>query len=67
MENRFVDLETRIAFQEETLEALNATVARQQQEILRLHREIEALRAQLQAITPALVANPADEPPPPHY
>jgi SlyX protein len=67
MENRLIELESRLAFQEHTLQALNAVVARQQQEILQLQRELETLRAQLRALAPSSVASRADEPPPPHY
>lgn len=67
MESRLVELESRVAFQEHTLQELNAVVARQQQEILRLQRELEALRAQIRALAPALVAGRGEETPPPHY
>ena len=67
MENRLVELETRLAFQEDTLQALNGIVSRQQQEILMLSRDLEALRAQIRALSPELVASRAEEPPPPHY
>jgi SlyX protein len=67
METRIVELETRLAFQEDTLQELNSVVARQQQEILALAREVEALRAQLRALAPSLVAGRGEETPPPHY
>lgn len=67
METRLVELETRVAFQEHTLQELNTVVAGQQQEILHLRRELEALRAQVRALAPALVAGHGEEPPPPHY
>ena len=67
MESRIVELETRLAFQEHTLQELNSVVTRQQQEILQLTREIESLKAQIRALAPALVAGHGDEPPPPHY
>lgn len=67
MENRLVELETRVAFQEHTLQELNAVVARQQQEILHLRRELDALRSQVRALAPTLVAGRGEETPPPHY
>lgn len=67
MENRLVELETRVAFQEHTLQELNAVVARQQQEILHLRRELDALRTQVRALAPTLVAGRGEETPPPHY
>jgi SlyX protein len=67
MENRLIELETRIAFQEHTVQELNSVVARQQQELLRLRHEIENLRAQLQALAASPVAGRSEETPPPHY
>jgi SlyX protein len=67
MEQRLIELETRIAFQEETLQALNAVIVRQQQDMEYLQREIAALRAQVHALAPALVASRGEETPPPHY
>lgn len=67
METRIIEIESRLAFQEHTLQELNEVVARQQQEILQLGRDLEALRAQLRALAPSLVAGQAEEPPPPHY
>jgi SlyX protein len=49
------------------LQELNAVVVRQQREIDTLTRELEALKAQLRTLAPELVANRADEAPPPHY
>ena len=67
MESRIVELETRLAFQEHSLQELNDVVVRQQQEILQLTRELEALKAQIRALAPALVAGRGEETPPPHY
>ena len=54
MEKRLIEVETRLAFQDDTLQALNAVVVRQQQEIDLLRREIEALKSQLKAMAPGL-------------
>jgi SlyX protein len=67
METRLIELETRLAFQEDTIQQLNSVLARQQQDILRLERAVEDLTAQLRALAPALVAQRGDETPPPHY
>jgi SlyX protein len=67
MENRFIELETRLAFQDNSLQELNSVVVRQQREIDALTRELETLKAQLRTLAPELVANRADEAPPPHY
>ena len=67
MENRLIELETRLAFQDNSLQELNTVVVRQQREIDALTRELEMLKAQLRTLAPDLVANRADEAPPPHY
>lgn len=67
MQNRLDELETRLAFQDETLQTLNAEVARQQREITLLTQEIAALKAHLRALAADLPASRGQEPPPPHY
>jgi len=67
MENRLIELETRLAFQDNSLQELNAVVVRQQREIDTLTREIEALKAQIRTLAPEMVGSRADETPPPHY
>jgi len=61
------DLEARLAFQEDALDALNRTVARQDAELALLRRDLEELRRQLRALAPSPAGSAADEPPPPHY
>lgn len=62
-----VELETRLAFQEHTLQALNDVIVRQQQQIEALVSEIEVLKDRLRAAAPSLVGPIEDEKPPPHY
>ena len=66
MSKEIVELETKIAFQEDLIQALNRTVAGQQQELVELRRDMEELQTQLRAIAPSLSSNISDEPPP-HY
>jgi SlyX protein len=67
MENRLIELETRLAFQDHSLQELNAVVVRQQQDIAALTRELESLKTQFKTLAPELVASRAEESPPPHY
>ena len=67
MESRIVDLEIRLTHQEAALQALNDVIVRQQKEIDRLRAEVEALREQVRAQAAFPVAPPSDETPPPHY
>lgn len=67
VERRLVELETRLTFQEHTVQALNDVVTRQQQQIEALVREVNALKDRLRAAAPSLVGPLEDEKPPPHY
>jgi SlyX protein len=58
-------LETRLAFQDETIETLNKTITEQWLKIGALTRQLEALRERLQEAE-ARVPGAANEPPP-HY
>ncbi len=63
---RLEALEVRVAYQDQTIEELNAALTRQWQEIDRLRRDMALLEAALREAA----ATPADglpEPPPPHY
>jgi len=67
MIDRMTELETRVAFQDKTLQELNEVVTRQQGEIDRLARELEALKIQLRSLSAYPVASRDEETPPPHY
>jgi SlyX protein len=58
-------LETRLTFQDETIETLNKTITAQWLKIDALTRQVEALSARLQEAE-ANAPGPANEPPP-HY
>lgn len=66
-EDRFIDIETRLAYQDETLRVLSDTVARQQKQIDSLNQLcrqlVERIRAQA---SEAFKDAPSDERPP-HY
>ena len=61
-----IELQTRIAFQDGTIQELSDVIARQQRAIDTLQRDVEELRRQLRALQPSEVEGGA-EPPPPHY
>ena len=67
MESRLTDLEIKVAFQEDLIETLNLTVARQQQQIDLLQAQFRALYQQVRTSAPmAAEADPQHEIPP-HY
>ena len=67
VESRVVELETRLAFQEQAMAELSDALADARMELSRndvlLRRALEELRAN----RPGITGDPADEPPPPHY
>ena len=72
LEQRLVDLETRLAFQEQALlelsDALAAARSEEATNALRLHRALEELRQLRSAMAASPVTgDAASEPPPPHY
>lgn len=67
MEEKLVDLETRIAFLEDAQQQLSDVIARQEKEIERLLHRVSELEEQLRQAAPSLIADAAEESPPPHY
>jgi SlyX protein len=63
--DRLDALETRIAYQDETIEELNATITAQWAVIDALSRKVNLLDEQARAVSN--IADPRTEPPPPHY
>ena len=64
-EDRITELEIKASYADDLLEQLNSIVARQQQQIDALQRELLALRQQLRD-APGIAAGSGHEPPP-HY
>lgn len=54
MEERFVDIETRLAYQDHTLETLNAVVTSQGEQIDRLERRLQELQELVAGVLPDL-------------
>ena len=67
LKDRIEELESRIAFQDSTLEELNDVIVKQQFQIDKLEKNLEMLSAQLKNMAPSLVASEKEETPPPHY
>ena len=66
MEDRLTELEIKLGFTEDLVEALNRTVFRQQQQIDALVEEVRTLRQQAKASQPEEFRSLRDEIPP-HY
>jgi SlyX protein len=67
LEQRLVELETRLAFQEHALAELSEALADARAEGNRNAGMIGNLLADLRKVRTELYADPGDEPPPPHY
>ncbi len=66
MEARMIEIEIKLSYAEDTLEALNRTVFRQQEQIDQLQQLVIRLSNQLQDMVPQEAREPAEERPP-HY
>ena len=67
LENRINDLETQLAFQEDTIQALNQALVSQQTQISELEHTLRLLAKKLKGMQPDAVASMSEETPPPHY
>ncbi|WP_207062496.1 SlyX family protein [Motiliproteus sp. SC1-56] len=66
-EERLIELETRTAFQEDTVQSLSDTVARQQRELDDLREMVRIINKQLKSLSEGHPQSVGEEPPPPHY
>jgi SlyX protein len=66
-EERFIDLEIRLAHQDQGLHELNEVVLKQQQQIARLERLCASLAERLAGLSDAVGEDGGSDRPPPHY
>ena len=66
LESRVTDLETRLAFQDDTIQALNDVLVEQQRAMQRMQLQLRALAKRQEEIQVPLDTG-EDEAPPPHY
>ena len=67
LEERLTELEVRLAFIDDSVAALNAAVAMQDQAMFGMRRELDRLSADLVGLRSTLGNDVGNEPPPPHY
>lgn len=65
-ENRLIELEIKVAYQEDLLQALNLIVAQHQQQLHKLEQTCQLLHERIKSLQ---VEKPGEtvDPPPPHY
>ena len=66
MNDRIIELETRLAFQDEAINGLNQAMLSQQRQIEQLVEQVRQLKDRLKAITPSPLGDDGPELPP-HY
>ncbi|MDR1076748.1 MAG: SlyX family protein [Xanthomonadaceae bacterium] len=67
LDQRLMELETRLTFQEQALAELSAALADARAESRRNSELLRAVLDDLQRVRGVLYSDPFDEPPPPHY
>lgn len=61
------ELQTKVAFQEHTIEALNEALSSQQQQLDDLMFKVRHVIDRVKSIEPSNIAKQSEETPPPHY
>lgn len=67
MENKIIDLQSKLAFQDETINELNEVITDQQNQLDKLSEEIRLLNLRISSVAEASNVTEEKEPPPPHY
>ncbi len=66
-EERFIDLETRLAHQDQLLFELNDVVTKQQEKIMRLEALCTSMSERMRSLGDAAPSDAQADEPPPHY
>ena len=67
MENKIIDLQSKLAFQDETINELNEVITDQQSQLDQLREEIRLLSLRIASVAESSGGTEEKEPPPPHY
>jgi SlyX protein len=67
MENKIIELQSKLAFQDETINELNDVVTDQQQQLDQLREEIRLINLRITDVAESSNVSDEKEPPPPHY
>ncbi len=66
-EEAIAELETKVAFQEHTIDALNEALAHQQVQIDKMQFQLRHVIDKVKGMEPSNIAKMSEETPPPHY
>lgn len=66
-EARLIELEIKLAYQEDLLQSLNKIVSGQQQQLQSLENSLTILHQRQQTLAENMASNPAETQLPPHY
>lgn len=61
------ELQTKVAFQEHTIDSLNEALTEQQYQIEKLQVQLRHVMEKVKGFEPSNIAKLSDETPPPHY
>lgn len=67
LQQRIDDLECKLAFQEQTIDELNAALTQQQLLINKMQDQMKYVVGKMKNMDTSHLADPANETPPPHY
>lgn len=67
LEQKIIDLETQLAFQEDTIEVLNQALASQQKQLDDVQFKLKHVLDKVKSMEPSNIASASEETPPPHY
>jgi len=67
MENKIIELQSKLAFQDETINELNEVITDQQSQLDQLREEIRILGLRIASVAQSSTGTEEKEPPPPHY
>ena len=67
MEDKIIDLQSKLAFQDETINDLNEVITDQQNQLDQLREEIRLLGLRISSVAETSNVSDEKEPPPPHY
>jgi SlyX protein len=67
LEARITELETKIAYQDETIDILNDELKQHQVAMAKISRQIELVGEKIKEMQPSSVVSQELESPPPHY